>query len=70
MQLAIPIGYRQGINFLRREGNRLHGEVDTLVKAIDDLQMEAELMKTFEQQLSEIAREQGVSVRISIAESH
>lgn len=66
----ILTGYREGINLLRREGNKLHEEVDTLVRAIYDLRSEAELMKTFEEQLSDIAREQGVSVRIHTARNH
>jgi SMC interacting uncharacterized protein involved in chromosome segregation len=60
--LHLLTGYRQGANLLRREANRLTDEVDALSKAVDDLETEANLMKSFESQLSDIARKQGISV--------
>ena len=55
-------GYRQGTNLLRREAYRLADEVDALSKEVKDLETEANLMKSFESQLSDIARKQGISV--------
>ena len=58
--LELPIiGYRQGINSLRKEASRISEQTEHLVKAVTDLQTEADLMTSFEQQLSEIARKQG-----------
>ena len=55
-------GYRQGINDLRNEANRLGIEVDFLTNAIYKLQDEAALMKDIENQLTDIAQRQGISV--------
>jgi archaellum component FlaC len=55
-------GYRQGINNLRIEANRLNEQVDALAEAVNDLQEEADLMRGLEEQLSTIARRQGVNV--------
>ena len=55
-------GYRQGANDLRKEANRLGDEIDALTTAVNDLEREATLMKAFENQLSDIARKQGISV--------
>ena len=55
-------GYRQGANDLRKEANKLGYEIDALTTAVNDLQTEANLMKAFENQLTDIARRQGISV--------
>ena len=55
------IGYRQGINNLRQELNKLGEQTELLCQAVSDLQSEADLMQGLEEQLSEIARKQGVN---------
>ena len=56
-------GYRQGINDLRKQTERLSEEVELLYKAVNDLQNEASLMQIlFEEQLKEISLEQGISM--------
>jgi prophage DNA circulation protein len=61
--LCLPFAdYREGTNLLRREASRLADEVDALSKAVSALETEANLMKTYESELYDIARKQGVSV--------
>eukprot|EP00956_Cyclotella_meneghiniana_P028853 scaffold68283_cov86-Cyclotella_meneghiniana.AAC.1 len=56
-------GYRQVINDLRKQTERLSEEVELLYKAVNDLQNEASLMQIlFEEQLKEISLEQGISM--------
>ena len=55
-------GYREGINSLRKEANRLGEQTELLVQAVNELEAEAGLMQGLEEQLSEIARKQGVNV--------
>jgi hypothetical protein len=60
VSLPTPIvGYRRGIYSLRKEASRISEQTEHLLKAVADLQTEADLMRSFEQQLSKIARKQG-----------
>ena len=61
-ELSQGKSYRQGINDLRNTSNRLAGQVELLFKAVKDLEKEVTLMKIIDEQLTEIARKQGVSV--------
>ena len=55
-------GYRDEINSLRKQANRLGEQTELLAQAVDELEAEASLMQNLEEQLSEIAHEQGVTV--------
>jgi prefoldin subunit 5 len=55
-------GYRDEINSLRQQANRLGEQTELLAQAVDELEAEASLMQNLEEQLSEIAHEQGVTV--------
>ncbi|KAL7508730.1 hypothetical protein ACHAXN_006070, partial [Cyclotella atomus] len=61
-ELSKGKGYREGINSLRKEANRLGEQTELLVQAVNELEAEAGLMQGLEEQLSEIARKQGVNV--------
>lgn len=61
-ELSRGKSYRQGINDLRSVSNRLAEQVELLFNAVRDLEKEANLMVIIEEQLTDIARKQGVSV--------
>jgi uncharacterized phage infection (PIP) family protein YhgE len=55
-------GYRAGINCLRKVANRLSEQTELLAQAVNQLEAEADVMQAMEDQLSDIAREQGANV--------
>jgi uncharacterized protein (DUF885 family) len=54
-------GYRAGINSLRKVANRLSEQSELLAQAVNELEAEADVMQAMEDQLSDIAREQGAN---------
>jgi cell division protein FtsB len=56
-------GYREGITNLRKIANDLGEQNEVLAQAVNELEAEIDVMQMIEEQLSEIARDQGVTIK-------